>query len=252
MEGLNLIVGVVCTSSLWSLLYGLLQVFNKTHCAEWNCRLVTALHATTASILCFVSAFVLGPWPFHRIGEESDSFQTVIIVVSCGYFLFDFAWCLYMQTEDLVMLAHHALSLYGFAYSLYYNRYGCEMVTVMGSSEFTNPLLQLRWVMKQCGMYHGTREVLVDWTFFALFWAARVVVGTVYFSIIVVKPDFGFIPKTGGFAFYVISLVFWTKILLYLLRKYSGRRPTSPRNKKSGAFISNGKKVAMEDVVKEG
>ena len=118
------------------------------------------------------------------------------------------------------MLAHHVVSLLGLAYGLYQGRYGSELTAVMGASEFTNPLLQLRWFMKETGHYSGKKAALIDYLFVSLFWAARLGAGSVFHYMCQTSPKLNLVAKAGGHAFYIISLVFGVQLLMFFYRKY--------------------------------
>lgn len=216
---------VVGSFLLWTDLYLLLHALNRKCSAEWNCRIITALHGALSAGLCLLSAVFLGPWPFTYLGEKSTEFHTVIMIISLGYFLFDFTWCMYMRTEGPVMLAHHVISVLGLAYVLYHGQYGSELTAVMGASECTNPLLQLRWFMKETGHYTGMKAVVIDYLFVSLFWAARLGVGSVFHYVCQTSPKLNLIVKAGGNAFYIISAVFGVQLLMFFYRKYLKKQP---------------------------
>lgn len=209
---------------LWSDLYLLLRVLQPRWTAEWACRVATTIHASTVAFLCCSSVVVLGPWPFHYIGRTNTQLHTAIVVLTIGYFVFDFAWCVGMQTEGAVMLLHHVVSIFGFSYVLYTGKYGCEISAVLGASEVTNPLLQMRWFLKQTGRYSGSVEKAVDWMFVCLFCSLRLGVGTAFFFCFFSSPDVDAIARYGATAFYIISIVFGIQIMLYMHRKYFKRR----------------------------
>lgn len=205
---------------LWLNLYSIICAINWDKSAEWNCRLIAGLHGTVSAVLCFISAFILGPWPFNHIGYPPDQLHCTIIIISFGYFLFDLMWCLYMKTEGIVMLAHHMLSLYGFFHGLLFNLYGCELIAVLGASEFTNPLLQYRWFLKQKGRYSGNLAMLIDFSFVFFFFAARVVVGSAFLVWTLMSPRMGIVAKLGGAMMYAVGVIFSIHLAKFIRRKY--------------------------------
>lgn len=118
------------------------------------------------------------------------------------------------------MLAHHVVSILGCAYCLHQGKYGSEISAVMGASEVTNPLLQLRWFMKQTNHYKGIAAVAVDWTFFAMFWGARLMVGSVFHFVCQTSSELDLVAKAGGQALYIISWVFGIQLLWFIYKKY--------------------------------
>lgn len=205
---------------LWLNLYNILCIINLKQSAEWNCRIITGFHGTTSALACFVSAFILGPWPFNYIGYPPNQLHCTIIIVSLGYFIFDLLWCLYMQTEELIMLVHHLLSVLGFVYVLWFNIYGCEITSILGASEFTNPLLQLRWFLKRTGKYTGKREIFIDWSFFALFIFVRVLMGSALYLRLLLSPRMEVFAKVSGGGMHFVGILFSVHLTLFIHRKY--------------------------------
>lgn len=221
----DLLLATLGSLLLWMDSYFILHALNRKRSAEWNCRLITTAHAIIASGLCFTSAIITGPWPFSYLGEANTSLHNVAMVISLGYFIFDFSWCVAMKTEGPVMLAHHVVSIFSLVYSLYQGRFGSELTAVMAGSEFTNPLLQLRWFMRETGYYRGRRALLVDGLFMVLFIGSRLGAGSVFHFVCQTSPKIDLVTKAGGQAFYIISVVFALQILFSFYRKYlKGKR----------------------------
>jgi len=126
----------------------------------------------------------------------------------------------YMRTEAPVMLAHHFVSTFGLSYVLYSGRYGCDITATLWASEFTNPLLQLRWFLKNTGNYFGSKAVILDWTFVTLFVCVRLGLGTAFVFAFLSSPDVDWVAAVGGSGFYLISVVFGVQILFFVYRKY--------------------------------
>ena len=209
----------------WSNFYLYLCIFNRRCSPECNCRIVTAFHGIVATLLTFISAFITGPFPFTYVGKPNTQFHVAIIVISIGYFMFDFAWSLWYQTEGLVMLAHHIVSIFGFSYVLYTGMSGCELTAVLGGSEVSNPFLQLRWFMRYSGHYSGRPALLVDWAFVSIFLGVRLGLGTALHFRVQLDPSVYIPAKLGGQAFYIISCMFGFQIVRFVYRKYWLKRP---------------------------
>ena len=218
------ILAILGSFLVWFDVYSLLQIINYKCTPEWNCRIITAIHAVIITFLGFLSAFILGPWPFNYIGQESNSLHIVVVFISIGYFFFDFAWCIYMQTEAPIMLAHHFVSIFGLCYVLYTGKYGCDISATLWASEATNPLLQLRWFLKHTGNYTGLKAAVIDWTFVTLFMVLRLGLGTAFLFAFLSSPDVDWIATAGGCGFHLISLIFGTQLLFFVHRKYFTRR----------------------------
>ena len=227
-DGSDLALTVIGSFLFWLDLYGIVCLFQQHRSPEWNCRIITAVHGFITAALSLTSSFILGPWPFYCIGKSSNALHDTVIIISVGYFLFDFTWCIYMRTEGPLMLVHHMISLFGLFLVLHQAKYACELSAVTGASEVTNPLLQLRWFMKETNHYSGMKAVLVDWIFLILFAVFRIGIGTPFVLAILASPDTDYFAKYGSVGFHVVNVVFGMHIFRYMWRKYMFARNKKP------------------------
>ncbi|XP_047676796.1 TLC domain-containing protein 5a isoform X2 [Tachysurus fulvidraco] len=216
-----LVLGVGVCLAGWIALYALLCYTNGSCGYEWNCRLVTLFHGILAVCITAYIGYVDGPWPFTYPGTKNTPLQITAMVVSLGYFIFDMAWCVYFQTEGLVMLAHHTMSILGILLTLWLGESGIESCAVIFGSEITNPLLQTRWFLKHSGRYNTFLGDLVDVLFVFLFVIMRVFVGGAMLYCELISPRPKFIIKCGGVAMYILSWVFVADIFRFAYRKSS-------------------------------
>lgn len=207
---------------IWTTLYFTLCLLNPKRSYEWHIRSVTLIHAVVIVSLAAWCVLVQGPWPFDHGGEASTPFQHFIITLCLAYFLLDFSWCMYYGTEGPVMLLHHTLSIAGLTTCVVLNWWGTEMVTTLFGAEITNPLLQLRWFLRETGNYHTFLGDLVDIAFMVLFGFFRIVLGSMLlYSYYQLNTDWW--GRFGGSAIYGIGWIFWLSIVQYAFKKYSKR-----------------------------
>jgi len=221
----------------WSALYMLLEIVNSRSGKEWNCRMVTMVHGLIAANISLVSVMIIGPWPFDYIAQPNTIFHNMIMIISLGYFMFDFTWCMVMKTEGVLMLVHHSLSIYGFFHVLYHGYHGCEMVAVLGGSESTNPLLQFRWFVKELGFYHGWLEYAIDTVFVVIFASFRIGFGTTFLIHYANDPNVTTFAKMGGFSFYLVSLLFMTDLLSFAGNKYFSKSTASNKHSNNRSSV---------------
>lgn len=248
------VLEVLCSLTGWFALY---QWFCRA-CAhrrsEWNCRLVTLSHGVLIVLLTGYVAFVDGPWPFTHAGRkpqfcssafqcsvreqirdvspylpppscgrpagtENTDLQTFSLEVCLGYFFFDLGWCVYNRSEGPVMMAHHAASIAGLLLALLTGVSGCETCAVIFGSELTNPLLQMRWFLRQLGLYDSLLGDAVDLLFIFLFATVRIGVGTAMFYCELTSPRTTAVMKLGGVVMYTIAWVFMVDIARFGYKK---------------------------------
>jgi len=62
--------------------------------------------------LSHYACFVKGPWVLGKqeLGQANTPTQNLVMMISFGYFVFDFAWCMAMGSEPLMTFLHHVAS----------------------------------------------------------------------------------------------------------------------------------------------
>lgn len=117
------------------------------------------------------------------------------------------------------MMAHHAASIVGLLLALLMGVSGCETCAVIFGSELTNPLLQIRWFLRQLGLYDSLLGDAVDLLFISLFATVRIGVGTAMFYCELTSPRTTAIMKLGGVVMYAIAWVFMVDIARFGYKK---------------------------------
>ena len=126
-------------------------------------------------------------------------------------------------SSGTVMLLHHMLSIAGLTTCVALNWWGTEMVTTIFGAEFTNPLLQLRWFLRETGNYHTFLGDCVDFAFMFLFGFFRIFLGTMLLYNYFQLSTTDWWGRLGGTAIYSIGWVFWLSIIQYSYKKYKKR-----------------------------
>lgn len=157
--------------------------------------------------------------PIYSSGTENTELQNFALSVCLGYFFFDMSWCVCYRSEGPIMLAHHAASMVGILLTLLIGESGCETCGVIFGSEITNPLLQIRWFLRQTGQYDSLLGDAVDLLFILLFATVRVGVGTVMFYCELTSPRPSLIMKCGGVVMYMLAWVFMVDIARFGYKK---------------------------------
>lgn len=202
----------------------MLCAFNNQRSLEWNCRMVTICHALLSCTICLYSAFYSGPWPFDALGDANTSLQTLCIVITLGYFLFDFIWCIIMGNEGIDMLLHHMTSICGLFLSLYLEHSGAELIATIFGSEISNPSLQIRWFLRETGKYETQLAKVNDIMFITLFLFIRIGLGALLFIRTMASPKPPVLVKLGGVALYSLSLVWMFLILRFAKKRFFGKK----------------------------
>ncbi|XP_028664249.1 TLC domain-containing protein 5-like [Erpetoichthys calabaricus] len=238
----SLILQVACSLIGWISTYTTLCHINEHRGYEWNCRLVTLLHGLLVVSMTAYVGFVDGPWPFTDPGSPNSPLQVQVLCLSLGYFIFDMCWCIYFQTEGLVMLAHHTMSIFGIVLALALEESAIEVNAVLFGSEITNPLLQARWFLRSVGRYDSLIGDLVDAAFVLLFAGMRIGVGARMLYCELASPRPRLVVKVCGVAMYVLSWVFMVSIGRFAWKKSSQKYRKWQEHRKVAAVhvVANG------------
>ena len=128
------------------------------------------------------------------------------------------------------MLLHHMLSITGLTICFLLKMYGTELVTTIMGAEITNPLLQLRWFLKESNRYDSTLGDIVDVAFMVTFGVFRILLGTILLVSCYLQETTDWLTTLGGTCIYSVGWVFWISIVQYGLKKYR-RKYGSKKNK---------------------
>ncbi|XP_061449380.1 TLC domain-containing protein 5-like [Rhineura floridana] len=184
----SIILQVICSFLVWLSLYSGFWCWNKHRTLEWSCRMITLMHGLIVTFLSGYIALIDGPWPLTHAGHPNTAHQVRLMCLTLGYFLFDLSWCIYFKSEGSLMLSHHMLSICGTAFVLMLGKSATEVNAVLFVSESTNPLLQVRWFLRDMGHYHNFLGDLVDSLFVTLFLGLRIIGGAWIIHSVMTSP----------------------------------------------------------------
>ncbi|XP_077162343.1 TLC domain-containing protein 5-like [Paroedura picta] len=219
-----IILQVFCSLLTWLSFYRGLRRWQDHRAPEWSCRLVTLAHGLIVTFLSGYIALVDGPWPLTHAGHPNTALQVCLMCLSLGYFLFDLGWCLFFGNEGDLMLSHHLLSVSGLVLVLLLGKSATEVNAVLFVSEITNPLLQVRWFLREAGRYPSLAGDVVDFLFVVLFVALRIVGGAWIMRVVLASTQTFWMLKMGVLVMYAVSWAFMLDISRFARRKVKKRR----------------------------
>ena len=213
---------------LWTLYYIVLHIFNKKCGAEWNSRIVAFSHAF---ILCRITEWTLfSKYPLNgdKFGMENCIEVSNILIFSLSYFMFETCWCCYMQTEDLVMMVHHFVSLISIFGSYYIKNAGYELCYMLWAAEFTNPFLQIRWFLRSLELHVTICAKINELLFVILFIAFRLFFASyLVYLLFLVRHRVNSFLLVFAMLFHCVNIIFVFQVIQLVKR-----RVLSPRTSK--------------------
>ncbi|XP_033122034.1 TLC domain-containing protein 5-like [Anneissia japonica] len=220
---------IVSSVLTWTTLYNIICLMNPQRSYEWNCRILTLIHAIVIVTMSACFGFIYNPWLhdffihlFTGPGGKSNVYENLTMVVCVGYFMFDLCWCLYFFDNDtLFMLLHHCITIIGILGSLYMQRSGTEVNASIFGSELSNPMLQIRWFMRETGRKYSILYEINDILFMFTFLFSRMVVGLYFMYCEWMHPTPLLFFKIGSLGLWLVSFVFAIQITRFAVYKYS-------------------------------
>lgn len=194
---------------------------NKHRSAEWNSRMVAFLHAFLACRNIEMNMIKL-PFTFEEFGEASTSFQNNAIAFSIAYFIFETCYCLYAQTEDYVMMLHHFISLTGLIWGYQLKVCGYEVCLLLWVAEFTNPILQIRWFLRESGYQKKWYAKVNEFLFVVIFVFFRGVFGFRFSYQVIRSAKLLPVMRYFALAFQVVNCLFLYQISLFAKKRLYG------------------------------
>lgn len=213
------ITALLITTSLWRIMYTIFRSLLPTKECEFSCRLVALLHGLTTAFLGINQCFYIDI-PFYHPEWRTTYMQSFILALSAGYFIHDFIWCLQYDRNDKLMLAHHIYSVVFLVRILFKGISGAQTTCGLGAMELTNPFLQVRWFMRNEGLYPTLLFLTTETVFLIVYFILRMLLGTYFTWVIITHPknDYEFVIFT--LIIYLISWMFLLNIVQYVLQKY--------------------------------
>jgi len=208
---------------VWTVFYIYLKQIYQTKSAEWISRIVALTHAFIICRFIELDMFIIGPWLFDALGSKNTISQNAVLHISCAYFIFDTIWCLYYSRKDILMLAHHTISLMGMIASLYMQRSAAEVLLTTWGAELTNPYLQVRWYLRENGLSKSMFSFLNDLLFTLSFFVIRICIGAVLTYKTYMSKEINSLIKLGGCSFFIVNMLWMIQIAKFAKRKFFGK-----------------------------
>ena len=144
-------------------------------------------------------------------GEKSTDEQNLTMIVTLGFFWFEFGWYLtYPHTKTWIMWFHHVATMSALSSVIYSGDSGSECCVVIFLSEVTIPPLLLRWFMRDAG-YRPIFVLAVEYIFLAGYFVIRAIVLTIAVKDCVLHPKPYVLSKISLTLLWVSGLIFfWT------------------------------------------
>ncbi|KAG6445683.1 TLC domain-containing protein 5 [Manduca sexta] len=203
----------------WSWLYVGCAIQYPDQSPEWNSRAITLVHGSVATVVGLAQCGIRTLSPCH-LTMKVMPWHYALMVWSWGYFAFDLLWCVVYWSESALMLCHHISALIAITIYMQKQYTGCTFACTLALLEITNPLLQIRWFLKNGGQNKTVIFMIVEVTYLVMFVLARGILGTYLMYKILNSDVFDTDQKIISVIFYIVSAGFLYNIFKYVEYKY--------------------------------
>lgn len=199
-----------CAIGAWAYIH-----YARKKTDEYGSRVVSVVHATLSSILCFLATVEEFNEPgYGTFGAGCSGLQQVALLFTASYFAMDMLGILMSSYFSWLYVGHHILSGGCLAFGGLLSRHGFEFAMVTCLMEVSNPLLHTRWLMisnKEHLKNKGRGSMsfrAVDHTFYVVFFIARILVGPILTAHLTVADNTHIIIQGAGVLLQVLSFQF--------------------------------------------
>ena len=232
-SGYGLIVDFLVSTTFWTTLQIVFFQFpnldaykmNRSNYLDFRNRMVSFVHGMVClSLSAYHFAFMR-----TECGQSKNHLEYFTLVMSGGYFSYDFLGMAWFNILDLDMAVHHALCVAGIIAVLVQD-IGCGNV-VMGLfvSEVSNPSMHVRILLRHMGKRYTKAYEVAEYIYFGSFFVGRIIIGHPVVYDTVVCAEMNILAR-----FVCLGILFQSYLFLYrmyfILR--SRMKETSERNEK--------------------
>ena len=208
--------------------YFILYILDRHRSPEWNARMSVIVAATIQSVLCFVSAVIIGPWPLHYIAEPNMPLHNDILVFTEGSFLFELVWWWWWRhwkkrKIDVLKVVHHLIVCPTLIYFLHQNTYGAESTVAIGVGQATVPWMHVLWMLKKSGYYKHFFGYCMD-CYYSLLNSMRHILYGMAFFFYMSSEKISFIFKFSLVIFYITNLIIYYRMCVHMYGRLVKRK----------------------------
>ena len=121
----------------------------------------------------------------YGCGSLTTQREYTILVISSGYFSYDFLSMAWFGLLDLDMTIHHLLCIIGMIYTLSLGKGANYIVAGLFVAEVSNPAMHMRIMLKHIGLRYARAYEVAEFCYFVFFFIGRIITGVpvVYYTV---------------------------------------------------------------------
>jgi hypothetical protein len=177
-------------------------------------RFVSIMHGLLTLFLSGYSIFV----DRSAYTDKNSDVQHFALLVSMGYFVYDFIACNYYDISDRSLVIHHSLAIFGYFMSEYYDNSTISMAGLF-YAEISNSFMHLRAILRAFGKRYTLAYEAFDLAYIVVYVISRGIFVTVVVYETILVSDIPLLLRLTCTALWIQSLFFIVEMVGILKRK---------------------------------
>ena len=169
----------------------------------------------------------------NSCGSANNNYDYSILVMSCGYFSYDFLSMAWFGILDLDMTIHHLLCISGMVYTLLLETGANYIVTGLFMAEVSNPAMHMRIMLKHVGLRYTRAYEVAEFIYFGAFFAGRMIIGHPCVYKTMICSELNYFAKIVCLGVMAQSYQFLYRMYFIVVRRFA---EIKERNNKKIAF----------------
>jgi hypothetical protein len=220
---------ILCSCVFWALLFTLgslivEQPIPRRSLWDLRNRLVSAVHGLFC--IWFSTSELLNGL---KLGAENSEFQEIVLCWTLGYFLYDLICMIIFGIYDTGIILHHALVITADLSCILSGKGGTEAMMGYFVSEFTNPLLHLKEMLKLLNQKDTQFFFVAEISFFFAYFFSRFLIGIPAIYLIVTSHEVILFERVAGLGLELMFIYWGWKMWFILIKRFEERKERSKK-----------------------
>ena len=191
-----MLVDTLISSAIWTILQVILfqwpdlssYKLKRVPYLDFRNRMVSFIHGLLAIALSFYCMISQNAY----CGTPTTQLEYGILIMSSGYFSYDFLAMAYFKLLDFDMTVHHLLCIFGMMFTLHQEVGANHVVSGLFVAEISNPAMHMRILLKHIGLRYSRAYEIAEFCYFTTFFIGRMIVGhpVVYYTVTCEKMNY--------------------------------------------------------------
>lgn len=214
----------LCATLFWGLLFTFIsltvtQPIPSKSLWDLRNRLVSFIHGLFC--IWFATSELL---TYPKLGASNSEFQEIVLCWTLGYFIYDLLCMIAFGIYDTGIILHHALVIIADSSCILSGAGGTEAMMGYFVSEFTNPLLHLKEILRLLNQKNTQFYFVTEISFFFAYFFSRYLIGIPAIYLIVSSNEVILFERVAGLGLELMFLYWGWKMWFILQKRFRERK----------------------------